>query len=129
MLGVVFIIEGRFVPVDVDVDVGNKDLVGNDTSEVEADVATFGDWVWGVASVVSVKGEDSSVIIALSVFNNTGGTEWGVFVGHKLFDEAISSVVLWVEEWDLDTGFENAHLCCFLSFLIKNYNLKTSTPL
>ena len=113
VLGVVLVIKGRLVPVDVNVDVGNGDGVINGTGKVECDVRSFNSWSWDVVGVILVEGESTSIIITLSVDDISGSLEVGDFAHHKLFDEVGLGEVVWVEEWDLDTGFEDGHVVCF----------------
>ena len=109
-MGVVLVIEGGSVPVDVDVNVGDFDGVTDDTGEVEGNIGAFGDWGWDVVGVIGVEGEDIGVISALTIGDISSSLEVSDFALHKLFDKVGFGEVLWVEEWDFDTGFEDAHV-------------------
>ena len=126
----VLVIEGGSVPVDVDVNVSDFNGVADDTGEVEGNIGSLDTWGWDVVGVVAVESEDTGIISALTVGDITGSLEVGDLALHKLFDEVGLGEVLWFEEWDGDTGFEDGHFSLvFLSFLIKNYNFLTQINL
>ena len=100
VLGVVLVIEGGSVPVDVDVNVGDFDGVTDDTGKVEGNIGSLDSWGWDVVSVVGVEGEDTGIIRACSVYDISSSFEVGDFALHKLFDEVSLGEVLWFEEWD-----------------------------
>ena len=63
----VLVVKGGSVPVDVDMEVLDGDLVGNDTGEMEANVLSLDQWVWRVVGGGAIELEDTEVIIALGV--------------------------------------------------------------
>ena len=109
----VLVIEGGSVPVNVDMDVSDFDFVTDDTGKVEGNILSLDSWGWDVVGVVGIESEDSGFVVALRVGDITSSLEVGDFAHHKLFDEVGLGEVLWSEEWDGDTGFEDGHLFGF----------------
>ena len=96
----VLVIEWGTVPVDVNVDIVNMDVVREDTSKIESEVATLSNWIWVVGGGCCIKGEGSGVIMATSISNNTrisqavGLDSEG---GEHVLDEVLREIVL---HWD-----------------------------
>jgi len=112
----VFIIKWGSVPVDVNVNVADIDGAAEATSQMEGDIASLGEGVWGGGGLTGVQVEASSSVGALSPGNGASTGEWvtgwwglvdhlGDFGGgclQKVLGEVGLHEVSWVEWVDLD---------------------------
>ena len=97
----VSVVEGGSVPVNMDMDVVLGHGVGDNTSEVEGDVGSLGEWLWECGGAGWVEGEDTGIIGAAGEGNISGCFE-GVGWCDNLLEEVLgnwdSQEVDWVED-------------------------------
>ena len=74
-IGMVLVVEWSTVPVNMNVDLGKRDVVGEGSNHFQSNILSFDEWVWISMSRVGVEGEDTLVIVALSPLNLGSGLD------------------------------------------------------
>ena len=93
----VLVIEWGAVPIDMNVNVVNMDVVREDTSENEGDVDSLSKWVWRVEGGRSIELEATGFIFTLavrdftSIMKSVGLDSEG---RDHVFDEVLRKIVL-----------------------------------
>lgn len=61
----VLIVEWSAIPGDVNVHIGNSDVVGERANQVESDILALYEGIWSSRGVVIIEGKHVLIIIAL----------------------------------------------------------------
>ena len=103
VLVVVLIVEGSSIPVNVNMNVGDFHVITDDTSEIELKIASLGQWLWGVSSLLVIQGEDTNIILTLGDGNLTRGTRdinEGGLGSEKTLEDVVVGKVSLIHDWE-----------------------------